>query len=75
MSDIMSHPPTFAQAIDVVEELSLDDQEALVDVIRNRIREQRRQQLMDEVRQAEQEIADGKAKAVAVDELMAEIDR
>lgn len=70
----MSHPPTFSEAVDLVDELSLEDQEALVEMFRKRLAERRRREFIEEVLRAEKELREGKGKIVTVDELMAEID-
>lgn len=70
----MSHPPTFSEAVDLIEELSFEDQVALIEMFRKRIAEAHRRRFIEEVLVAEKELRDGKGKAVTVDELMAEID-
>jgi hypothetical protein len=70
----MSHPPTFAEAVEAIEELSLDDQEALLELLKRRLLERRREALVQRVREAEQEYRDGKARSMTVDEFMREIE-
>ena len=68
--------PTIPQIGDVLNaagELSLEDQEALIDILRRRIIDRRRQVLRAEIKEAEEEYSRGLAKVVTVDELMDEI--
>lgn len=69
----MSHPPTFAEAAEVVDELSLDDQEALVELLKRRLLEKRRADLVARVREAEQELLDGKGREMTADEIIDEL--
>jgi hypothetical protein len=69
----MSHPPTFAEAVDVVDELSLDDQEALLQLLKRRLLEKRRADLVARVREAEQELRDGKGRELTADQIVDEL--
>ena len=64
---------TFAQAVETVAELSLDEQESLVDLVRRRIAERRRAELVREVKAARQQFRQGKTKVGTPDEIMAAI--
>jgi hypothetical protein len=64
---------TFDEALDVVDRLAIEDQVALVDIVRRRIAEQRREELVARVLEAERELAEGHCKAATVDEIMREI--
>jgi U3 small nucleolar ribonucleoprotein component len=64
---------TFGEVLDTVEQLSLEDQEALTDIIRRRIIEQRRAELAKDIQEAQEEFKAGSARPVTPDELMAEI--
>jgi len=64
---------SFSSILDAVEKLSIEDQEALIEVIRKRIIEFRRGQLAHEVRQAQQEFKDGQCLPVTSSEIMDEI--
>ena len=64
---------SFGEVLDTVEQLSLEDQEALTDIIRRRIIEQRRAELAKDIREAQEEFKVGNARLVTPDELMAEI--
>jgi U3 small nucleolar ribonucleoprotein component len=70
---IMEKTSSFGEVLDTVSQLSLEDQEALTDIIRRRIIEQRRAQLAKDIREAQEEFKDGNARPVTPDELIAEI--
>jgi len=63
--------PTFQEALDTVESLTIDEQTMLIEIIQNRLREQQRQELLKNVAQAEKEYAQGNFHRGSVDELMA----
>jgi hypothetical protein len=63
----------FDQALDAVERLTLDEQETLADIVRKRIAERRRQQILEDIHESRRELAEGKAKPATVDEIMREI--
>jgi glycerol kinase len=65
----------FQQAIDVIEALSLEDQEILIDIIQKRIKEQKRKQLLQDIAEVETEYAEGKVKFGTVDDFLAELDK
>ena len=62
---------TFAQAVESVDELSLDEQESLVELVRRRIAARRRQELLQAVREAEDDLAAGKLRPMSIEEIMA----
>lgn len=66
---------TFQQAIDVIEALSLEDQEILIDIIQKRIKEQKRKQLLQDIAEVEAEYAEGNVKFGIVDDFLAELDK
>ncbi len=70
MNNILS----FQEAIVAVENLPLEEQEMLVEIIRNRLNEHKRSELINEIQQAEQEYEQGKFKRGSVEDLMAELD-
>ncbi len=53
---------------------SLDEQAMLVDIILNRLKQQRKTQLLEEVAQAEREYDCGNVRRGSVADLMAELD-
>lgn len=61
-------------AIDMVEQLSLEDQAELLKIIYRRLVEQRRERLVEEVAETRQAYQTGQVRRGTVDELMAELD-
>ena len=66
--------PTFQEALDTVESLTIDEQAMLIEIIQNRLREQQRQELLKNVAQAEKEYNQGNFHRGSVDDLMAELE-
>lgn len=64
---------SFGEILEAVDEMSLDEQETLTNIIRRRIIEQRRRQIMKEVHDAQKEFQNDNCQLVTPDELMAEI--
>ena len=64
---------TFQEVLDIVESLPEYQQEDLVDIIRRRLIEQRREMLADSIREARQEYVRGEVKKGTVDDLMKEL--
>ena len=65
---------TFSDVVDAADALSPDEQENLVSILQQRLREQRRAELARSVEEAEAEFRDGKCKPGSVDEIMKLID-
>lgn len=65
---------TFQKAIEAVEALSPEAQAILVDIIHKRLQQQRRQQLLHEVAEAELDYAQGNVRRGSVSDLLAELD-
>jgi hypothetical protein len=70
----MQNTSSFQQAIETIEALPLDDQITLIDLMQNRLKHQRRQTLLYQVAEAEQDYATGNIKRGTVADLMAELD-
>ena len=66
---------TFSDIIDAADNLSLDEQEALVEILRRRIAEANRAQLVREVKAARADFATGDASPTTVAEIMEEAQR
>lgn len=62
------------QAIDLVESLPIDHQAVLIDLIQKRLHQQKRSQLIQEVKAAETEYAQGNVNRGTIADLMAELD-
>ncbi|NJL10952.1 MAG: hypothetical protein HC908_14375 [Calothrix sp. SM1_7_51] len=65
---------TLQQAIDVVENLEIEEQAILVDIISKRLSQQRRNDLLKEVTQARDDYQKGNIKRGSVTDLMTELD-
>ncbi|MEW6619666.1 MAG: hypothetical protein AB1422_10100 [bacterium] len=61
------------EALDVVESLPEYQQENLIDIIRHRLIDQRRELLAKNIREAREEYARGEVKSGSVDDLMKEL--
>jgi ribosome-binding factor A len=64
---------TFTEIVDAADRLSEQDQENLIDILQKRLRDRRRAELVNDVREAKQEFAAGKCQAVTPAQLMEEI--
>ena len=64
--------PTFQEALDTVESLTIDEQTMLIEIIQNRLREQQRQELLKNVAQAEKEYSQSNFCRGSVNDLMKE---
>jgi len=64
---------TFQKALDVVESLPEYQQENLVEIIRHRLIEYRREVLAGNIREAKEEYSRGEVKKGTVDDLMMEL--
>ncbi len=69
----MSQSMQFGDVLEAIDQLSLDDQESLVDIVSRRIAERSRKQLAVEVRDARQEFAAGLCQPMTTEDLMSEI--
>ena len=65
---------TFQQALEMVEGLPDEQQQDLVEIVRSRRRESRREALAATIAQARQELARGEVYRGTVDDLMAGLD-
>lgn len=63
----------FADILEAAEQLSLEEREDLVRIIQNRLREQKRTELIEDVRESEQEFTRGESQPVTPEQLMKEI--
>jgi hypothetical protein len=69
----MISSPTFGELLEAVDHLPPEVQEDLVMVIKRRLAERGRQRVVEDVRQARQEFAEGKCKPMSVAEITSEI--
>jgi hypothetical protein len=68
-----AHTFRFADLLEMIERLPLDERESLIDVARKRLAQDERKRIAASVRSARREHARGKTKPVTADELMREI--
>jgi hypothetical protein len=66
-----SHP--FDAALDAVAQLPPEDQLALVDIVKHRLAEQGRKQILADIQEAKREFNAGQCRTATVDEIMDEI--
>ena len=64
---------TFSEILERADELPLEEQEQLIRVLQNRLREKRRAERVRDVKDAQQEFAQGKCKPITPEQLMEEI--
>ena len=70
----MEKSPTFQEALETVEALPPDEQAMLADIIQKRLRQRRREELLDSVAQAEKDYALGNVCRGSVADFMAALD-
>lgn len=63
----------FGDILEAAEQLSLEDREDLIRILQNRLREQKRADVIRDVRESEQEFARGECQPVTPEQLMKEI--
>jgi hypothetical protein len=69
----MPNTSSFQQAIETVEALPLEDQIALIDLLQHRLQHDRRQLLLQQIAESEQDYATGNIRRGNVADLMAEL--
>lgn len=63
----------YNEILERAEELSVEDQEALVETLKNRLRERRRAELAQDIKAAQSEFDQGRGKSSTPADLMKEI--
>lgn len=69
----MAHVMLFGEVLEAVDQLSLGEKEALIDVLNRRIIEARRDELARDIEEANREFQEGRASPTTPDDLMQEI--
>ncbi len=69
----MAIQTTFAEILEAAEQLSLEDQENLIHILQNRLRDQKRTELIRDVQAAQQEFAQGQCQPMTPEQIMEEI--
>jgi hypothetical protein len=70
----MQTTSAFQQALETIEALSIEDQLTLIHIIQQRLKQQRRLALLQQVAEVEQEYAAGDFRVGSVFDLMTELD-
>jgi hypothetical protein len=63
----------FGDVLEAVDNLSLEEQETLIDILHRRVIERARKRLAAEIQEARREFADGRCRPTTTDEIMEEI--
>ncbi|GAB4415705.1 MAG: hypothetical protein OHK0032_11840 [Thermodesulfovibrionales bacterium] len=66
---------TFAEALEIIESLPEEQKESLIEIVRNRLIEERRDRLAHSIKEARKEYARGEIKKGSVDVLIQELSR
>lgn len=66
---------TFKDALEIIETLPEEQRECIIEIVRNRLIEARRNRLARSIKRAKREYAKGKVKRGTVDDLMQELSR
>lgn len=64
---------TFDEALDIIESFPEDQRESIVEIVKRRLAEERREQLAQTIKKAREEYACGEVRRGTVDDLMLEI--
>lgn len=64
---------TFADLIETAEQLPIEEQEDLIHILKNRLRDRKRAELIKDVAEAQQEFIQGKCKPLTPEQIMEEI--
>jgi ribosome recycling factor len=64
---------TFDEALDIIESFPEEQREAIVEIVKRRLTEERRERLAQTVKEAREEYARGEVRRGTVDELIREI--
>ncbi|WP_036483039.1 hypothetical protein [Myxosarcina sp. GI1] len=63
----------FGEILEAAEQLSIEEREDLIRILQNRLREQKRADVVKDVREAQQEFERGECQPVTLEQLMKEI--
>jgi hypothetical protein len=69
----MSKTIQFNQILEMIDSLSVDEQDDLINIVRHRQIEKRREEIANNINQARQEYQDGKVLRGTVDDIIAEL--
>lgn len=66
-------PTAFSDVLDTVEDFTIEDQEELIHVLEQRLREDKRAQIIKDIEESRAEFAAGELKPMSVDEIMSKL--
>lgn len=69
----METPPSFGEILEAADKLSLDDQAELIEVLRHRVVEHRRDLLAEEIRQARREFEAGQCHPAPPEKILEDL--
>jgi hypothetical protein len=69
----MKKDMSFSEVLEAADKLSLDEQETVIDILHRRIIENRRKELVKEVREAQNEFREGRCQPVRPEEIAREL--
>lgn len=69
----MGHAVLFGELLEAADKLSLDEQEALMEILNKRVIEHRREELVKDIQNAQKEFKEGSCMPATPSELMTEI--
>lgn len=69
----MEQTSTFAELLEAADQLSLEEQQMLIDILRRRIAERGRKLLVEDVQEARQEFSEGRLSPASVEEIMKDV--
>ncbi len=64
---------TFGEILEAADQLTLEEQENLINILQNRLRDSRREKLVRDVREAQEEFSQGQCQPVTPEEIRSEI--
>ncbi len=64
---------TFDETLDIIESFPEDQRESIVEIVKHRLTEERREQLAQTIKEAREEYARGEVRRGTVDDLIREI--
>lgn len=63
----------FGEVLEIIDKMSRDEQKAIAEVLHRRLVESRRNQLADDIQQAQQEFQKGNCRVATPEEIMEEL--
>ena len=69
----MKKVTTFEEVLEAADRLSLEEQEAVMDIIRKRVIDERRKEIVDQVHEASKEFQEGRCHEASPEQVLKEI--